>query len=120
MITSIGKFLRKIRIDRGEVLRDMANHLGVSSSFLSAVENGKKKFPEAWKDKLTELYNLSSQQVSEMEEAILDSSKAIEINMENASLSNRLLAISFARKFEELDEETSQKIINLLNNEEGE
>ena len=43
MLTSIGRFLRKLRIDHGEILKDMADALGVSSAFLSAVENGKKK-----------------------------------------------------------------------------
>ena len=43
MLTSLGTFLRKIRINKGEILRDMATNLGVSSAFLSAVENGKKK-----------------------------------------------------------------------------
>ena len=42
MITSLGRFLRKLRIDQGEILKDMADKLGVSVSFLSAVENGKK------------------------------------------------------------------------------
>ena len=39
MLTSLGKFLRKLRIDRGEILKDMADKLGVTVSFLSAVEN---------------------------------------------------------------------------------
>ena len=41
-LTSLGKFLRKLRIDRGELLRTMSNKLGISMSFLSSVENGKK------------------------------------------------------------------------------
>ena len=48
MLTSIGRFLRKLRIENGEILKDMAEALGVSSAFLSAVENGKKKMPESW------------------------------------------------------------------------
>ena len=52
MLPSIGRFLRKLRIDNGEILKDMAEALGVSSAFLSAVENGKKKMPEGWIEKL--------------------------------------------------------------------
>lgn len=48
MLTSVGRFLRTLRIDHGEILKDMADVLGVSSAFLSAVENGKKKMPEGW------------------------------------------------------------------------
>ena len=43
MITSLGNFLRKLRFEKGEVLKDMAEKLGVTVSFLSAVENGKKE-----------------------------------------------------------------------------
>ena len=45
MLTALGRFLRKIRIDRNELLKDMADKLEVSASFLSAVENGKKSMP---------------------------------------------------------------------------
>ena len=42
MITEYGKFLRKLRIDQGQILKTMAEKLGVSAPFLSAVENGKQ------------------------------------------------------------------------------
>ena len=47
MLTMLGKFLRKLRIDRNELLKDMAGKLDVTVSFLSSVENGKKKMPSA-------------------------------------------------------------------------
>ena len=42
MANNFGKFCRKLRIDRGEILADMAKKLGVSSAFLSKVETGGK------------------------------------------------------------------------------
>ena len=63
MLTSIGRFLRKLRIDNGEILKDMAEALGVSSAFLSAVENGKKKMPEGWIEKLKSIYSFTAEQV---------------------------------------------------------
>lgn len=33
MVNNFGKFCRKLRIDRGELLADMAKKLGVSSAF---------------------------------------------------------------------------------------
>jgi len=38
MLTSLGQFLRKLRLERGEILKTMADKLGVTSAFLSAVE----------------------------------------------------------------------------------
>ena len=43
MLTGVGKRLREIRIDRNELLYDMAGKLSISVPDLSAFENGKKK-----------------------------------------------------------------------------
>ena len=40
---NLGKFLRKLRIDHDEYLKDMAQKLNISISYLSAIENGVKK-----------------------------------------------------------------------------
>ena len=114
MLTSVGRFLRKLRIDEGEILRDMAKKLGVSSAFLSAVENGKKKVPEVWITKLEELYSLTPVQVTELKDAIIESSDTIELNIRNASSANRQLAVSFARQFDTLDEETTKKLFSIF------
>ncbi len=114
MITSVGRFLRKLRIDRGEILRDMANRLGVSSAFLSAVENGKKRVPDAWISKLEEYYLLTPEQMEELRTAIVESSDTIELHIQNASSVNRQFAVSFARQFDTLDDETAQKLFDIL------
>lgn len=114
MLTSIGKFLRKLRIDNGEILKDMADALGVSSAFLSAVENGKKKMPESWIEKLKAIYSFTSEQTEELQKAIIDTNDMVEIHLQNASTENRTLAISFAREFDSLDDETSKKILEVL------
>ena len=114
MITSVGRFLRKLRIDRGEILKTMAQTLEVSSAFLSAVENGKKKFPDAQLEKMEDYYNLTTNQMEELKTAVIESSDVVELNMSNVSFENRQLAVSFARKFDSLDEETSRKKLIFL------
>lgn len=114
MLTSIGKFLRKIRIDHEEILKDMAEKLGVSSAFLSAVENGKKKMPETWFEKLKNIYSFSPEQEEELQNAIIDTNNLVEIQLRNASKNNKDLAIYFAREFDSLDDETSKQILKLL------
>lgn len=114
MITSVGRFLRKLRIDNGEILRDMAEKLNVSSAFLSAVENGKKKVPEAWLSKLQELYSLTSERMEDLKTAIVESSDTVELNIRNASDANRQLAVSFARQFDTIDAETAKKLFDIL------
>ena len=56
MVTAFGKFCRKLRIDRGQIMLDMAESLQVSPAFLSAVENGKKNVPAQWRDKIVKAY----------------------------------------------------------------
>ena len=93
MLTSIGRFLRKLRIDNGEILKDMAEALGVSSAFLSAVENGKKKMPEGWIEKLKSIYSFTAEQVEELQAAVIDTNDAVELNLQNATPGNKALAI---------------------------
>lgn len=114
MVTSVGSFLRKLRIDNGEILRDMAKKLGVSSAFLSAVENGKKKAPNMWFSKLEAAYSLTSQQVEEFKNAVAESGDTVELNIRNAPDTNRRLAVSLAGQFDVLDEETAQKLLDIL------
>ena len=115
MITSLGKFLRILRLKRGEILKNMADRLGVSSAFLSAVENGKKKMPVLWFERLRDLYELDESQMGELRRANLETTNQVELNLKNATPPQRELAILFARQFNDIDEETSMQIANLLN-----
>ena len=61
MLTELGKLLRKLRIDEGERLLDMAEKLGVTSSFLSAVEMGRKAPPRGIEEAIIETYRVSDE-----------------------------------------------------------
>ena len=41
----IAKFLKQIRLDNEETLKDMAESLNVTPTFISAIEKGRKKMP---------------------------------------------------------------------------
>lgn len=103
MLTPIGKFLRKLRIDSNELLNDMADKLCVSSAFLSAVENGKKRMPPTWKDLIIDAYNLNSDQADDFCSAIAECENKIEIHLNDFSDEQKKLAITLARKFSDLD-----------------
>lgn len=116
MRTKIGEFLTGLRLKNNQRLKDMAEILDVSSAFLSAVENGKKNMPEFWINKIRQEYNLTPEEVNTMKDAILESQNTIALNIKSASSVNRELAVSFARRFNEMDEETGQMILNILKN----
>lgn len=114
MLTQLGKFLRKLRIDKNEILKDMADKLGVTVSFLSAVENGKKRMPSSWNTKICELYDLDDNQEDEFTKAIAKSENKIDFDMQDVTIEQKEIAVSFARKFSDFDERQIQKIKNIM------
>ena len=110
MITEYGKFLRKLRIDQGQILKTMAEKLGVSSAFLSAVENGKKKIPKTWEEKLVKEYKLDEEQLAELRRSQQDSQQLIEINLAMLTDAQKDAAFAFARSLERFD---TQDLSNL-------
>lgn len=61
MLTEVGKFLRILRVNNGETAKIMASKLGTSVSYLSAVELGKRNFPEKWAKVIINTYSLSTE-----------------------------------------------------------
>lgn len=76
MMTEIGKLLRTLRIDRDERLLDMAAKLGVSPSFLSAVEKGHKSPPADIEETVIELYRLAAEDADKLRSAAYRSREA--------------------------------------------
>ena len=111
-VTRFGKFCRKLRIDNGELLIDMANKLGVSSAFLSKVENGYKKPPEKWEDTLRSLYKLDENQNTELQEAIFEARNLDSIDISTYTEDEKTLMLSFARKFKDLDHNKLKLFLN--------
>lgn len=75
MATDIAKFLRKIRIDSDESLGDMADKIGLSAAYLSAIENNKRTAPEDMKENLYKAYSLSEEQKLEFARLVAESRK---------------------------------------------
>ena len=116
--TSFGEFVRILRIRNHMVMGDMAKILNTSIPFLSAVENGKKNVPSGWLEKITTYFQLSEEEHNELEEAIDESKIQYRIPMENANILHRKVALQFARSFDELDDDTALRILNLLKHKE--
>lgn len=117
MLTDLGRLLRKIRIDHGEILKDMANRFGVTASYLSAVENGKRAVPEAWEEIILQSYPLDAGQKKELRRTVIDSIASINLNMEKANYASKEVAFAFARKIADLPEDKLQEIKRILGGE---
>lgn len=114
MYTKFGEFMRVLRVKHHEVMGDIAEMLGVKLPFLSAVENGKRNVPAEWVDKIVAHYNLSPDEKQELLEAIEQSRTQMKIDLKSSDFYQRTAALQFARSFDDMDEETAQKIIELL------
>ena len=81
---------------------------------LEYVENGKKHMPAAWNEKICTLYDLSEEQKREFTTAIAETEDAIEMNLVSANLGRRELAVSFARRFNNIDDAQVEAIRKIL------
>ncbi|MDR0221773.1 MAG: helix-turn-helix domain-containing protein [Lachnospiraceae bacterium] len=120
MLTDFGKTLRKLRIDCTEIIKDMADKLGCTASYLSAVETGKRPVPEEWAEKIIALYHLDDNSAAMLRNAALAEVKSVKIGIGNLDSGKKETAILFAREFSDVDEETSLKIRELLKKGKGE
>lgn len=116
MFSEFGKYLRTLRINNGELLKDMANNLQVSSAFLSAVETGKKSIPTDWHTKIVSLYKLSNSESKKLQQSIDNSVLSAKLNFTNANSKSIGVALQFARKFNEksISDKTLDDIMKLL------
>lgn len=115
MLSDFGKFCRKLRMEKNELLIDMAQKLEVKPSFLSAVEVGKKSIPSKWKEKIIKLYSLSDEQAEELEKSIESSVRQIKFDLSKKEDCDRTLLLAFARKLDDLDTKDKESILKILN-----
>jgi len=117
MLTSLGRLLRKMRIDHGEILKNMADRFGVTASYLSAIENGKRPIPEMWEGIILSNYQLDESQRTALRKAVIESIESINIDVSKAGYANKEAAFAFARKVVDLPEEKLEEIKRILGGE---
>lgn len=112
--TRFGEELRVLRTRRHQNQQEMADVLGVTKGFLSKVESGKKAIPGEWIDILCNHYHLKPYPRQILEEAAALSKTRVQIILRQVPNYKRILAIKFEKYFDQIDEETAEKIIALI------
>lgn len=84
MLSPIGKTLRMLRLEQDQRLMDMAERLDVTSSFLSAVEMGRKAPPRDFVEKVQRAYSLVGARADEIRSAAAASQKTFKIEAKSA------------------------------------
>lgn len=114
MITSLGKELRKLRIDLGITLNGMAEAINVSPSLLSSVETGKKPAPANLIDRLAGVYEEVSARKAELVRMAEETKKEVRIKLDMENPKAHGVAMAFARSFDSLSDEDLKKMMEII------
>ena len=115
IITRFGKEVRKLRIDHDITLKDLADRIGVTSTFVSAVEAGRKSIPPNFVQKVVAAMDLGPKEAAELRRAADQSAREQRIVLPStASPLMRETASALARNFEDLTSEELMQIRSIL------
>lgn len=115
MLTPFGKQVRKLRIDVGVTLKSMADAMGVTSSYLSAIETGKRAITDQVLNSIISYFgNVGVLANAELAKAARDSQQSVEINLSGKNQNAREVAMAFARNFDELSDDEFARLRELL------
>lgn len=101
-LSAFGLCVRKLRLELGLSLRDMAKALEVSSPYLSSIELGERALTSNIADQAIEYFRgkqVSSEQLSELRVASDQSMTSVPVSMLQAD--DRNLVAAFARRLNE-------------------
>ena len=104
------------RIRNGESLRTMARRLNISPTYLSAMEQGKKKVPLDFYYKIINEYHISNDLKNELYYIIVNNNKKVVIDLIDDNKKNGLI-IEFSKKIDSINEEQIKRINDILKEE---
>lgn len=100
-MTNFGKELRKIRLDLGITLFDMASAIKISSAMLSSVETGRKAAPDDLVGRLANVYVEVREQKQKFTQLADQTKKEVRLTLDAREDATEL-AVAFARNFNQL------------------
>jgi transcriptional regulator with XRE-family HTH domain len=114
-MTPFGDRMRKLRAERGITLKDMADGIGVSSAYLSALEHGKRGRP-GWHliQRILAFFNIIWDDAEEVVRLARISHPRIAIDTSGLSPKATELANRLADEIGRLDPSTLEDILNVL------
>lgn len=117
-MTPFGLFMRRLRLESGLLLKDMAETMGVSSAYLSALEHGKKGAPSAdFIASLEAKLKLDASLKAELRRAAQDSATSLTIPSKATPLGFQT-AHAFARKLPNLSEKQLRAVMSIVQDQE--
>lgn len=114
MLTPFGKAIRKMRIEKGVRLKDMAEYLGMPSSYLSVIENGRKPIPEKMIDQVQMYFEDLGVTKNQWRIWADESKTLIKIDLTQADEMEREFYTAAGRRFKSLPLRTQKDLIKIL------
>lgn len=114
MITDFGKEVRKHRIDKSLSLRDMADDLGVSASYLSSVETGKRRLSDELVDQIIGYLRLTKDEAHSMKVKAATHQQELVVSLKGATPKQVESAVCFARSLNGLTDEDLDQITSMI------
>lgn len=111
-LTPFGIAVRKLRLDKGLRLIDMAEKLGMSTAFLSAIETGRKPIPHGFVVKVARDLGWATDELALIRRAVDQTRK--EVRVDDKKEEDRELIAAFARRLDEVPLATMQQLKKLL------
>ena len=114
-MTPFGERVRRLRRERGLLLKDMAAHLGVSSAYLSALERGERGKP-TWTliQGVIQYFNIIWDEADELARLADLSDPRIKVDTASTNPAATLLANRLAREIRGLSEDEIARILRVL------
>jgi len=112
MLTPFGITIRKLRLDKGMRLLDLARRIKRSPSFISAVETGKKPIPDGYVALVARGMDLAAADIKELRRSADRTKKAVAV--EKLPEDQRELVAAFARKLDELPSDMMARLKKIV------
>lgn len=114
VLTELGKYLRRYRIDKGMLLKDMAAALNLTPAYISAIENGKRPPTLEFVKSIRQSLGLNEYEENSLMDAYYQTVNAITINIDSTNDRQTDLGLIFARKIDSLSDDQINLISQIL------
>lgn len=108
MLTPFGITIRKLRLDKQMRLLDIADRMGLSAAFVSAVETGKKSIPDDYVDSVVRAMRLNAQEALELRGAA-DRTRSV-VRVDQLQPGDREFVAAFARSVDTLPPDLAARL----------
>ena len=117
---SLSIFMKRIRLNHNDqTMMAMAKDLGISVSFLSSIENGKRNMSDDMFLLICEKYQLNKAEQEELDYLRTLNSTKINVPLESMSSELKSTTVKFLSSADDLSQEDLKKINSILNKKRG-